>query len=59
MEEFVYSDVKFDDVQLSILVESLRNCFKRKQDAFVYICKDVYSICNSVQGMKKCHIKTY
>ena len=44
MEDFVKCDLDFDDMELSVLVSSLKNIFDKKQDNFVYLCKDIYRI---------------
>ena len=44
MEEFIKSDLDFEDMELSVLVNSLKNVFDKRQDNFVYLCKDIYRI---------------
>lgn len=44
MEEFIKCDLDFEDMELSVLVSSLKNVFDKRQDNFVYLCKDIYRI---------------
>ena len=50
MENFIKSDIDFEDTFLSTYVQSLRRDFERQQDNFVFICKDVYKIWSYCKG---------
>ena len=44
MEEFIKSDLEFEDDKLFWLVERLRDCFNKNQDNFYSLCEAVYNI---------------
>ena len=50
MEDFKVCDLEFYDMELSILVNSLKHCFDKQQDNFVYLCKDIYRIWSYCKG---------
>ena len=50
MEEFIKSDIDFEDIKLSSLVTALRYSFDKRQDSFIYICRDIYRIWSYCKG---------
>lgn len=50
MEEFIKSDLVFEDNELSVLVNSLRYALDKRQDSFVNLCKGVYRIWKYCKG---------
>ena len=50
MENFIFSDLDFEDVELSILVNSLKNCYAKQQNNFALLCRDIYKIWSYCKG---------
>ena len=44
MEEFIKSDLEFEDERLSSLILALRDCFEDRQLNFCQLCKAIYEI---------------
>lgn len=50
MEDFKKCDLTFNDSELSVLVDALNYSFDKNQDSFIFICKDIYRICEYCKG---------
>lgn len=50
MEEFVKSDLKFDDDKLQSKIDSLRECFDGNNNNFCKMCQTIYSIWSYCKG---------
>lgn len=50
MENFIKSDIDFEDNELSKLVNSLRYSFEHSQNSFLFTCRDVYKIWSYSRG---------
>lgn len=50
MEEFIKSDLEFEDERLSVLILSLKDCFEDSQLNFCQICKTIYEIWSYCKG---------
>lgn len=50
MEEFIKSDIDFEDIKLSGLVTALKYSFDKQQNSFIYICRDIYNIWSYCKG---------
>ena len=50
MEEFIKSDLEFEDNELYWLVERLRDCFNKNKDSFNCLCEAIYNIWSYCKG---------
>ena len=50
MENFVITEIDFEDKELSLLIRNLKECFYKKQNTFVETCVIIYNIWSYCKG---------
>lgn len=50
MEEFIKSNLEFEDKELSLLIEDLKQCFDKHQNSFIETCVTIHKIWSYCKG---------